>query len=483
MVKIRIEPWKSQSVELLGVLDDDAKLFELKDTRIATKISGWVGQLRSKRIKAEIVRDGFWISWIGLSSLTDRSEKIRALSNRFFQTAKTQGCRKAGFLLNSIEGAKALPWVLQGLSLGSYRFDKYKSKEEEAVVPEIQIFVDPARLAQCRGTAHEEGPVLESVESCRDLINGPANEINPQQVAKLARSVAAKSRLACRVLEFDELKRKGYNGLVNVGKGGSRPPCMVILSYKPAKPSSKHLCLVGKGITFDSGGFCLKPPPDMWEMKTDMAGAGAVLYAMEAIARRKPAVRVTGILCLAENLIDSNAYRPGDIFVAKNGKSIHIGNTDAEGRLVLTDGLCRAGEEGATHIVDAATLTGACVVALGNSISGLFANDKAFKEALLKSADETGELYWELPLHQEYRDLLKTPYADINNVGNRDGGAIQAALFLKEFVPAKAKWIHLDIAGPAFTAKPWKYFAEGATGMGLRTLVRLADEMGEGENS
>ena len=157
MVKIRIEPWKSQSVELLGVLDDDAKLFELKDTRIATKISGWVGQLRSKRIKAEIVRDGFWISWIGLSSLTDRSEKIRALSNRFFQTAKTQGCRKAGFLLNSIEGAKALPWVLQGLSLGSYRFDKYKSKEEEAVVPEIQIFVDPARLAQCRGTAHDPG--------------------------------------------------------------------------------------------------------------------------------------------------------------------------------------------------------------------------------------------------------------------------------------------------------------------------------------
>jgi leucyl aminopeptidase len=213
----------------------------------------------------------------------------------------------------------------------------------------------------------------------------------------------------------------------------------------------------------------------MWEMKTDMAGAGAVLYAMQAIARKKPSVRVTGILCLAENLIDANAYRPGDIFVAKNGKSVHIANTDAEGRLILTDGLHRAGEEGATHILDIATLTGACIVALGNSINGLFANDAGFRDLLQKAAHETGELYWELPLHGEYRDSLKTPYADINNAGSRDGGAIQAALFLKEFVPDKTKWIHLDIAGPAFTAKPWKYFAEGATAMGLRTMVNLAE--------
>jgi leucyl aminopeptidase len=215
----------------------------------------------------------------------------------------------------------------------------------------------------------------------------------------------------------------------------------------------------------------------MWEMKTDMAGAATVLYALQAIAEMRLPVRVTAILCLAENMISGGSCQPGNIFKAKNGKTVQVENTDAEGRLVLTDGLFRAGEEKATHIIDVATLTGSVIVALGMSITGFFSNDKKFAGEFKKAAEGTGEEFWELPLYQEYKKLLKTPFADLNNIGNRNGGSIQAALFLEEFVPEKTPWIHLDIAGTAFTPKSWKYYAEGATGIGLRTLVNFAERL------
>ncbi|HET8644274.1 MAG TPA: M17 family metallopeptidase, partial [Vicinamibacteria bacterium] len=272
------------------------------------------------------------------------------------------------------------------------------------------------------------------------------------------------------------LLARGYMGCLRVGQGSSHPPCMAILRHVPEKPSAETLVLVGKGITFDSGGISLKPGERMWEMKGDMAGAAAVMYTMRALGRIKPEVKVVGILCCAENFPDANAQRPGDIFTARNGKSVMVDNTDAEGRLVLTDGLARAGEEGATHIVDIATLTGAVVRALGPSVAGIFGTDRDLVRRVIRSGENHGEAFWELPLVEEYREALKTPYADINNIAAGGlAGAVTAALFLREFVPENARWAHLDIAGPMFKDKDWKYYEPGAVAFGVKTMVDLCE--------
>jgi leucyl aminopeptidase len=233
---------------------------------------------------------------------------------------------------------------------------------------------------------------------------------------------------------------------------------------------------VGKGITFDSGGISLKPGDHMWEMKGDMGGAAAVLYAMRALGRLRPDVKVVGILCCAENMPDGNAQRPGDIFTAKNGKSVMVDNTDAEGRLVLIDGMHRAGEEGATHVLDIATLTGAVLRALGPSVAGIMGNDRELIRRVQRSGEHHGETFWELPLVEEYKEALKTPFADFNNIAAGGlAGAITAGLFLREFVPGDVAWAHLDIAGPMFRDKDWKYYEPGAVAFGLKTLVDLAE--------
>jgi leucyl aminopeptidase len=279
------------------------------------------------------------------------------------------------------------------------------------------------------------------------------------------------------VLDPAALKAKGYQGILHVGAGSPQHPGrMVVLRHVPRKASKETIALVGKGITFDSGGISIKPSDKMWEMKGDMAGAAAVLYAMRALGKIRPDVKVLGVLCCAENLPDANAQRPGDIFVAKNGKSVMVDNTDAEGRLVLTDGLARAGEEGASHIVDIATLTGAVVRALGPSVAGIMGTDASLVKRVIRSGENHGEPFWELPLVEEYKDSLKTPYADLNNIAAGGlAGAITAGLFLREFVPSGAAWAHLDIAGPMFKEKEWKYFDAGAIGFGVKTLVDLCE--------
>jgi leucyl aminopeptidase len=258
---------------------------------------------------------------------------------------------------------------------------------------------------------------------------------------------------------------------------------MVVLRHQPKGAADQpHLCLVGKGLTFDTGGVSLKTSPTMWEMICDMSGAAAVLAAMKAVAQAGVPLRVTGILVCSQNYIDRKSVLPGDIFVAKNGKSITVNNTDAEGRLILTDGLCRAGEEGATHIVDIATLTGACQRALGDSLSGLFSNDEELAARLLAIGEATGEQMCRFPLHDEYRTLMDHFRSDICNISkSANGGAITAALFLREFVPEGARWAHLDIAGTAFGDSKWRYLGPGGRGVMARTLFALAREMaGEG---
>jgi leucyl aminopeptidase len=253
---------------------------------------------------------------------------------------------------------------------------------------------------------------------------------------------------------------------------------LIRLSYR-AKKAKHHLALVGKGVTFDTGGISLKPSDKMWEMKGDMSGGAAVIYAMKAIGKLRPDLNVTGIIPTAENTPDANAQRPGDIFYAKNGKSIMVDNTDAEGRLILTDGLYLAGESKATHILDIATLTGAVVRALGTSVAGVLGNNPELVRAVIQSGQNHGESYWELPLYEEYKELLKVPCADLNNIGGPVAGALTAGLFLQEFVPEGAAWAHLDIAGPFIKEKEWKYYEAGGIGFGLKTLVDIAERFHE----
>ena len=280
-------------------------------------------------------------------------------------------------------------------------------------------------------------------------------------------------------IERKFLAREGFNGLLTVGAGSRFEPCMVKLSYNPGDASKdRHLALVGKGITFDTGGISLKPAKGMKEMQSDMAGAATALAAICTAAELKVPLKMSAYLCLAENRIGSGAVLPGDIFKAKNGKTVMVDNTDAEGRLVLSDGICAAVENGATHVVDVATLTGAMVRALGNTITGFFANDDAFAKAIMEAGRASCEKFWPMPLDEEYADELKDNFADLSNVG-KSAGAILAALFLREFVPEHVKWSHWDIAGTAYTTRPWKYTAYGATGTGVQTLAELARKLGE----
>jgi leucyl aminopeptidase len=389
---------------------------------------------------------------------------------------------QVALVLNTGDAAPLVGKAVEGAVIGSYVFDRYRQEKDDFFSREASftILTHPDHQADAEARRARYLWVSENVNRARDLINEPANVVSPEVIATLASEIARELELEVEVLDPTALQAKGYQGILRVGSGSANPGRMIVLRHVPRKPSKEVIALVGKGITFDSGGISLKPGDKMWEMKGDMAGAAAVLFAMRALGKIRPDVKVIGILCCAENMPDATAQRPGDIFVAKNGKSVMVDNTDAEGRLVLTDGLARAGEEGATHVVDIATLTGAVVRALGPSVAGVMGTDAGLVKRVIRSGEHHGEPFWELPLVEEYRDSLKTPYADLNNIAAGGlAGAITAGLFLREFVPQGAAWAHLDIAGPMFKEKEWKYFDAGAIGFGVKTLVDLCERFRE----
>lgn len=368
--------------------------------------------------------------------------------------------------------------LLAGLHHAEYKFEKYKSKPAKSHSVNYEIVAGAQNKAFAAEQARVE-TLLQGATLCRDLVNEPGGSLTPADFVKVAQQVAKQSKLSIKVRDKAQLEKEGFNGLLTVGRGGENPPYMVTLEYKPAKASkSVHLGIVGKGVTFDTGGLCIKPAQGMWEMRDDMAGAATTLAAMQAIAALQLPVRVTAVLCLTENRPGANAVLPGDIFKAKNGKTVMVENTDAEGRLILTDGLCEAGALKVTHLVDIATLTGAMVRALGNVVTGFFCNDEEFAQSVLASGKSCGEKFWPLPLEDEYADSIKDKVADFKNVTG-EVGAITAALFLREFVPENVKWAHWDIAGTAFTTKEWKYTAFGSTAFGVQSLVALAQRLGE----
>jgi leucyl aminopeptidase len=404
------------------------------------------------------------------------SEKLKSLCAMAVHTAESMGCRRIHILLNKISSAEPVAGAAEGLGLGMYSFDTYKTSKEKKALDSAALVVPGKIAGRVKKEADKTLCLVRGVNLARQLVNEPGNVATTDFMVRQAKSVAKKRSLRIKILGKNELKKEKCNGLLNVGAGGSTPPAMVLLEYSPRGKARSHTVLVGKGICFDSGGICIKSPDDMWEMKTDMSGAATVLGIMDVIGAQGCPHRITGILCLAENSLDRDAYRPGDIFYAKNGKTVMVENTDAEGRLVLSDGLCMAGEIGATHVIDFATLTGACVVALGEKISAIMSNYDPWLRKIAKFSSMSGENCWQLPLLDEYRALLDTPQADIRNVGGRAAGAITAGIFLKEFVDPKIRWAHMDIAGTNYTKKPWRYFREGATGVGIRPVVKLLQQ-------
>lgn len=424
-------------------------------------------------------RQRFWMFAPERIEYMKAAEQVKIAASRAAAYACSQNLKRVAFLLNTRDGARLAGAVAEGLWLGGYRFEKYQTSDKPKRRPlRVQLVVARSDLDSARQAVERARIVTQAVNHARDLANEPGSVVYPEVLAREARRLAAAHGFRCTVLGERSLRAQGYNGLLAVGRASPRRPRLIVLSYRPRRRAPKsHLALVGKGITFDTGGVCLKPGKDMWHMKTDMSGAAAVLATMGALGTLRPAARVTGIIAAAHNAIGPDATHPGDVFVAKNGKSIMVDNTDAEGRLVLTDALHRAGEEGATHAIDIATLTGSCQRALGHALSGLFCEDAALRERIRDAGERVGDGFWPLPLWDEYRGLIKSPVADVNNIASSpNAGAITAALFLREFVPAGVCWAHLDIAGSALLEKEWKYFRPGATGVPVRTMIQLCTE-------
>jgi leucyl aminopeptidase len=486
-IKLSFTPVSQNPLDLLVfVLDDDKTLFSVDDPVLRAHLDRALGGFREKTLKREYFATlpegasaravvAYWSPALKSWNLW---ENVKTFTARALRLARDLRLPRVGVALNAAESAPLVGKAVEGAVIGAYSFDKYKQEKDEFLQKDVQlvILVHPDHNADAEARKARYAWVAENVNLARDLINEPGAVVTPAYLADRAGEIAKEVGLEVEILDPAGLKARGYAGTLRVGQGSANPPRMVILRHVPRQASRETLALVGKGITFDSGGISLKPGDRMWEMKGDMAGAAAVLCALRALGRLAPDVKVVGVMCCAENLPDANAQRPGDIFTAKNGKSVMVDNTDAEGRLVLTDGLARAGEEGATHVVDIATLTGACVRALGPSVAGVMGNNRELLQRVIRSGEHHGEAFWELPLVEEYRETLKTPYADINNIASGGvAGAITAGLFLKEFVPADTAWAHLDIAGPMFKDKEWKYYEAGALGFGVKTLVDLSE--------
>ena len=370
--------------------------------------------------------------------------------------------------------------VAEGALLGSYGYRPISGTADDETGGIDAITVVHGARDKLDGVAGAAETVARAVVTAREWVNIPANLLYPGSFADQVRELVGRTRIGIDVLDENALARDGYGGLLAVGSGSSRPPRLVRLSYRP-RGAKAHLALVGKGITFDTGGLNLKPAEGMYTMKCDMAGAAAVLAATWAIAQLGLKVDVTTYGALAENMPSSTAYRPSDVLTIYGGRTVENGNSDAEGRLVMADALTRAAEDRPDVVVDVATLTGACVVALGERTAGVMSNDQDTSDRVLDAADAAGESLWPLPIPRETRAKLDSKVADLRSTGtDRWGGALQAAAFLREFVPEGTPWAHLDIAGPAFhDKKPYGYVGAGGTGAGVRTLIALARSLAD----
>ena len=405
-------------------------------------------------------------------------DKIRGVAGEFCRALRKLNCRKIATILHGasigdIELEASIEAIAEGALLGLYSFTKYKKPEYEDIEEMLIVVREKEKVSLLESAIGKGKTVALATNLARDMVNEPANYMTPSQMAEIAKEIASKYNLELKVFDREDMEAMGMGALLGVAKGSNQPPKLIALSYKGDKHSGKILGFLGKGITFDSGGISIKASEGMDEMKDDMAGAAAVMTAVGAIAQLKPKINVTAVIPATENLPSGTALKPGDVLKAMNGKTIEVISTDAEGRLILADALSYAQKLGLSPLIDLATLTGACRVALGTLYSGLFGNDQDLVDKVRKAAERTGERMWQMPMPEEYKEQNKSEIANVKNTGNRYGGAITAALFLAEFV-ANIPWVHVDIAGTAFSAKESGYIVKGATGVGVRTLVELA---------
>ncbi len=426
-----------------------------------------LGKIRAKRV-----------ALVGLGKkqdfTLDRARMAAGAAARYIQNL---GAKVGATVIpdGSLKPDEAAQAAVEGALLGVYAFKRYKKPDPETREMKEMLIVeeDPARAASL-GKAVERGRVIaEAVCRARDWVNEPANYMTPAQLAEEARKIAEREHIEIKVLEKEDIQKLGMGCLLAVNQGSHQPPRFVVMNYRGAGPDKPVVGFIGKGITFDSGGISLKPQEGMGEMKGDMSGAAAVISSLGAIARLGIKINITGVAPITENLPGGMAYRPGDIIRSMSGKTVEIISTDAEGRLILSDAIAYARQMKFSPLIDLATLTGACHIALGDHVSGAFTNNTDFLQKVLRASEAAGEKMWQLPLFDEYKELNKSDLADIKNTGGRYGGAITAAWFLREFAE-DTPWVHLDIAGTFLSEKDRGYNAKGATGVGVRTLVNLA---------
>jgi leucyl aminopeptidase len=404
------------------------------------------------------------------------SAELHKLAGAAVRTLKSKTIRSFAFALpESVAAPDAVAAVVEGAFVGNFDPDYYKSDRKDQKIDSVTIVArgDQKPLEAAMAAARVIG---ESQNFTRDLVNEPSNRMTPTILAERAKKMASEVGLKCEVFGADKIKELKMGAFWGVAQGSDEPPALIILRYEPAgAPANPHIGLVGKGITFDTGGISIKPADGMEKMKYDMAGGATMIGVMRAIALLKPKVKVTAIVCATENMPSGKAQKPGDVQIAMSGKSIEIINTDAEGRLVLADGLSYARQLGCTHLIDAATLTGAVVVALAHVNVGIFASDDQIYERMSEANKRAGEKMWRLPLDDEYKEIIKSNIADVMNSGGRWGGAVTAAMFLKEFAE-DTPWIHLDIAGTAWMEdqKPW--IAKGPSGVAVRSLIEFVKD-------
>ncbi len=409
------------------------------------------------------------------------ADKVRNAAGTAVRFSKPRGIRELTFALpvaETLPGAASVRAAVEGAFVGDFDPDTYRSDRKDQSVEAFKLVAAADADKAAVKAAFDEGVIVgESQNFTRSLVNEPGNKLTPTILGQRAAAMAAEVGLKAEVYSSEKLHELKMGSFWSVSQGSAEPPALIVLRYEPAEvKDGPVLGLVGKGITFDSGGISIKPSDNMEKMKYDMAGGAAMIGAMRAIALLKPKVRVIAVVCAAENMPSGTAQKPGDVQTAmpfsadKPGKTIEVINTDAEGRMVLADGLTYARQLGATHLIDAATLTGACVVALGMVNAGAFSNDEGAYAKFNAALAASGEKFWRLPLGEEYAEMIKSDIGDIKNTGGRWGGAITAAEFLKVFVD-ETPWIHLDIAGVAWVEDSRPYIAKGPSGVGVRSIL------------
>jgi leucyl aminopeptidase len=479
---------KSQAI-ILTLFEDSKKLTgaaleidKLSGGLISELLDNGDFEAKSSQVSVIYTRGLLPAKRIALAGLGKQSElnleKLRAAFAKVMQHLRNLNIKEAStsINLNFIPGEKdqVVQAVVEGSLLGLYQYTPYKTvgREDFKEMEQLNIIADEKDLSVIESAIKKAQIITQAVYFARDLISAPANEMTPSIMAQKARDISRKKNVSCKVLDKATMKEMGMNALLAVASGSNEEPKFIILEYKGGKKSAAPIVLVGKGLTFDSGGISIKPADKMDEMKTDMSGGAAVMGAVMAAAGLQLPLNIVGLIPATENMPSGSACKPGDILKSYSGKTIEVLNTDAEGRLILADALAYASKYKPEAVIDVATLTGACIIALGDDVIGMLGTDDKLKSEINRAAQTTGELVWELPLWESYHEQIKSDIADYKNTGGRAAGTITAAAFLSKFAP-DAPWVHLDIAGPAYTNKDKTYIPKGASGVAVRLLVEF----------